>query len=402
MSSPAAKTQARAEEELHLIYGLTRRALACQSNDEFWPILAEELVRFFRCDRVSCFFVDGGQLISQLASGLKEKVIVEMGEGIAGHVAQTQKTYLSDDPYSDPKFSKRFDQLTGYKTQNILCAAFQHEGRAVGVIELFNKPGGFDAWDLRSLEWISPHVGFILDKLSADQKRRELEAQVTQTAKMSTLGFLVGGIIHDINNPLTAIKSSASLAKSIAPKNENLQGSIDIVLEACKRCEGIISGLLAFIRKYDVALGPVSVQEAAASAVKLAEYKARSARVKIVNDIPADLPPALASADQLLQVVLNLIINAVQAMPQGGHVTLEARKEGGKIVLTVTDTGIGMEPETLRKIFQPFFTTKPVGVGTGLGLSICQSMMEKFKGTLSASSDGKGKGSRFTVTLDAA
>src|SRR5207244_382999 len=109
--------------DLSIIFRLTQRALSCQSLEEFWPVLSEELLPHFGCDRLSCFFVEDKTLHSRLATGLKEPIRLSLGEGIAGHVAQTTKTYLSHDPYADPLFSPRYDQLTGYRTQNILCAA---------------------------------------------------------------------------------------------------------------------------------------------------------------------------------------------------------------------------------------------------------------------------------------
>ena len=391
---------ARTENELRFVHDLTKKALGLESLHAFWPILESSLVSFFGCDRATLYLVDKAELRSMFAKGLDNAVVVKLGDGVAGAVGLTPKPIVVNDPYHDERFNRAYDYITHYKTENLACAPFIHENEAVGVVELLNKPGGFTDEDAASMQSFAPHIGFIIAKLMSDQRNRELQARLAQVAKMATLGTLVGGVVHEIGSPLTAMEAAVERLLAGAQPGSELYEKLDSLKVQVIRSHKITRNLLDFARRSEFALEKVSVTKALEATVGLADHQARLNNVALHVVIEPALPDVKAAFDQLQQVFLNLITNALQAMPHGGNLHITAQKEGAKVVVGFKDDGEGIDPMDMGRMFEPFYTTKPKGFGTGLGLSICKDLVERFGGTLEAHSAGKGHGATFTVTLD--
>jgi len=398
MADPAG-TVSRVESELRFIHDLTKRALGLESLTAFWPILESSLVKFFTCDRATLYLVEKTELRSMFAKGLDHAVVVRLGDGVAGSVALSGKPIVVNDPYNDKQFNPAYDRISGYKTQNLACAAFIHENQAVGVVELLNKPGGFSDDDAAAMNAFAPHIGFVIAKLLSDQKNRELQARLAQVAKMATLGTLVGGVVHELGTPLTSMDASVERLLAATPPEHEHHAKLEQLRGQVLRCHRMVRGLLDFARKSEFALDKVSVVKAIESTVALADHQARLNGVAVELRVPADLPEVKAANDQLQQVLLNLITNALQAMQGGGHLVIEARKGEKTVDVSVADDGEGIDPVDMAQMFEPFFTTRPKGFGTGLGLSICKDLVERFGGTLEGRSNGKGHGAVFTIKL---
>ena len=238
-------------------------------------------------------------------------------------------------------------------------------------------------------------------------QRRLQELQLLQAEKMSSIGVLAAGVAHEINNPLTSVAGYAeALLRRLGehgelasdPRLETFPHYLEVIVREAYRCKSIIESLLSFSRKSDGSLGPVDLPRLVGEVLELVRHRARYEEVEILERLPPGLPPLRGDAAGLRQVVLNLTLNALQAVQGPGRVELEARSEGASVVLLVRDTGCGIPPEHLEQIWDPFFTTKGVGQGLGLGLSVTYNIVRRHGGHIRVESR-EGQGTTFTVQL---
>jgi len=225
--------------------------------------------------------------------------------------------------------------------------------------------------------------------------------------KMMSLGRLAASVAHEINNPLAGVLNYIRLmlrafrkGQLPADKHDQFTGYLALVETETDRCSKIVSNLLTFSRKSPVSIGPVSVNEVLQKSIALARHRLELGNVILSTRIADDLPVINADANQIQQCLLNLIFNAVDAMPDGGMLTLSSGREvqSEMVVLQVQDTGCGIREEDIGHIFEPFFTTKQEGYGIGLGLSTTYGIIERHGGSLSVESR-PGQGSTFEIRL---
>jgi two-component system, NtrC family, sensor kinase len=247
---------------------------------------------------------------------------------------------------------------------------------------------------------------FLIEQLESnlhkvEQYQRELQETQTQlvhTEKLASVGQLAAGIAHELNNPLGTILIYSHLLLKEFPEQTTQHEDVRFIVEETTRCKSIVAGLLDFARQREVLAQLTDLNslldDTLASAVKHPVFSA----VRIERHFDPDLPDVLADPNQLREVFWNLTVNAAQAMPQGGTLTIETSRDpdGRSVVLQVTDQGVGISPEGLKKLFTPFYTTKPKG--TGLGLAIAYGIIKMHRGGISVRSD-LGKGTTFRITL---
>ncbi len=230
---------------------------------------------------------------------------------------------------------------------------------------------------------------------------RRQQAQLARAEKMTALGVLVGGIVHEINNPLSTIQGYAQMLAA-APDAEHRRQWIATLLEEADRCRRIVGDLLTFARTKEPTRRPVSPGAIAEKVVGLLGYHARRAGVELVVEGASDCPAVEADADGLVQVLVNLVTNAIHALEEHEgerRVTIRLRAEGDETVaIEVVDTGPGVPPDVQGRVFDPFFTTKPEGKGTGLGLSVVAGIVRDHGGEIGVESS-PGRGATFTVRL---
>lgn len=262
--------------------------------------------------------------------------------------------------------------------------------------------------DLQFLE------GFVLDitrRRRAEQDNARLEARLRQAQKMEALGTLAGGIAHDFNNVLAAISGNAALAVAELPPDSPALTSINEIKRSAVRAADLVRQILAFSRQEHAQRRPIALQTAVAEAIRLLRA-ALPALIEIRSRFAPRLPSVLADATQIHQVIMNLGVNAAQAIGERAGVIefqLDAvtapMKPGHEVAglppgryvrLLVSDNGSGMDQVTIERIYDPFFTTKPVGRGTGLGLSVVHGIMQAHEGAISIDSE-PGKGSTFCL-----
>jgi PAS domain S-box-containing protein len=221
-----------------------------------------------------------------------------------------------------------------------------------------------------------------------------------QSEKLTALGALLAGVAHELNNPLSVVVGYASMLGEF-DMEPAMKSRIEKIHAAAERCARIVRTFLAMARARPPQRGPVALGEVIEGALELAAYGLRSADVAVETDVPEGLPPVEGDGDQLHQVIINLVVNAQQALterPQPRRLSVRARAADGEVVVEVADNGRGMAPEVARRAFEPFFTTKPQGVGTGVGLSVCHGIVAAHGGRIELDT-APGKGARFLVHL---
>jgi PAS domain S-box-containing protein len=255
---------------------------------------------------------------------------------------------------------------------------------------------------------LDPAIGGIVLNSRDITERLELEAQLRHAQKMEAIGQLAGGIAHDLNNILTAITSFSQFAVASLPADSMARSDVEQVEFAAHRAATLTRQLLAFSRQQVLQPQLLSLNDVVRG-METMMTRLIDATIRIELRLDKSLGLVMADPGQIEQVLLNLVINARDAMPDGGVLTIETSDDGGsptsdgaphapRVMLRVSDTGMGMDAETQTRIFEPFFTTKPTGKGTGLGLSTVYGIVSQSHGDVFVKS-ARGHGSTFTVTL---
>jgi PAS domain S-box-containing protein len=236
---------------------------------------------------------------------------------------------------------------------------------------------------------------YTVDDVS-EQVRREEDLQ--RKEHLASIGLLASGIAHEVNTPLTGISSYTQMLLEARSPQDPEYAILRTIEQQTHRAAGIASSLLNFARQADGDYHPIDAGAMAAETMQLFEPHLRGKRIDLRHEIEPRLPAIQGNRGRLQQVLMNLLLNAVDAMPEGGVVSVKASASGDRVRIEVGDTGVGIPPEHLERIYDPFYTTKPRGQGTGLGLSVSYGIVKEHAGTLSAEST-PGEGSRFTISL---
>jgi len=225
---------------------------------------------------------------------------------------------------------------------------------------------------------------------------------LVQTHKLKAIGTLTAGVAHELNNPINNIMLTAAALQDgygELSDDERLDLASDLVSES-ERARDIVRNLLDFAREREVELTPIGVEELIEDTLQLAANQIKLAGVKVQGVLDENLPPLHGDRNQLTQVFLNLVLNALDAMPGGGTLTIAAEESADRrnVLIRFTDTGVGIAEQQLNRIFDPFFTSKKAGRGTGLGLSVSLGIIEQHGGDITLTSE-VGVGTTFTVSL---
>ncbi|MBI2871811.1 MAG: hypothetical protein HYY00_01305 [Chloroflexi bacterium] len=244
-----------------------------------------------------------------------------------------------------------------------------------------------------------------LARLSSQLRARlrdleQAQGQVEQSAKLAAVGQLAAGVAHEANNPLQTIMNLAYLLAQDLDGGPLGQDAWRILQEA-QRATNTLRGLLDLARQARGSPRQVDVNALLSSVASRVRTFHQDAPLDMVTSLDPDLPLVWADEGELRQVFGNLVSNALDAMPQGGSVTITTRRHGANVLVSITDTGVGIPPEALERIFEPLYTTKPPGQGTGLGLAVSQDIVQRCGGNIQATST-PGRGSTFSVTLPVA
>lgn len=235
----------------------------------------------------------------------------------------------------------------------------------------------------------------ILDDVTA---RVRLEEQLQHSEKMASIGLLAAGVAHEVNTPLTGISSYAQMLRREVDATDPKAELLEKIEKQTFRASKIINSLLNFSRSGGIEFEALDVNKLVGDVLSLLEHQLETARVKVRKELAADLPRVRGNENRLQQVFFNLILNARDAMPSGGWLTVATRSDEDTVVVEVSDTGVGIKKEHVKRIYDPFFTTKGLGRGTGLGLSVSYGILQEHGGAIFVES-APGKGTTFQVAL---
>ncbi|MFH1369150.1 MAG: HAMP domain-containing sensor histidine kinase [Elusimicrobiota bacterium] len=231
------------------------------------------------------------------------------------------------------------------------------------------------------------------------QNLHNLQLQIIQMDRMSSIGQLAGGVAHEINNPLTGVLGQAQLLLEKYPQGHPHRPLVERIESAAQRCRRIVRALLDFARDKNYNFYSTDIHKLMLETLDFTKTEMESRKIDLNNHIPVELPQLKISSGHIQQVFLNIISNAIHAMPGGGKLTISAAVSKNFMEIAFTDTGMGIKRENVGHVFDPFFTTKEIGKGTGLGLTISYGIIQRHNGEIIAKSEGEGKGSSFTVRL---
>jgi PAS domain S-box-containing protein len=232
-------------------------------------------------------------------------------------------------------------------------------------------------------------------------ERAQLEEQLLQREKLSSIGLLAAGVAHEVNTPLAGISSYAQMLLQQVSDQDPKHKLLEKIHRQTLRASGIVNNLLNFSRTGDAQFRETDINVVLEDTLQLLEPQLRSANMEVVRHYGQDLPAAYGSASKLQQVFMNLVINARDAMPAGGRLTISTRLVDTSLVVDFRDTGVGIAPENIARIYDPFFTTKEVGQGTGLGLALSYGIIQEHGGRIFVESR-PGEGAHFTIKLPTA
>ena len=292
---------------------------------------------------------------------------------------------------------------TPWRQSAEILVANKRRGR-IDVVYLEERPrlseGPFLEEERHLIDTLAQEISGIVERREVREDMARLEDQVRHSDRLATLGQLAAGVAHELNEPLGAILGFAQLAEKAEGVPEAVRRDLGKIVDACLYSRRIVSKLRLFSRELPPELTETRLNQIIEDALAFIKTPCAKQGVRVVEDLNPGLPRIVADRGQLHQVLVNLLVNAVQAMPDGGVLTVRTRAAEGHVVVVVEDTGVGMSEQVKDKIFLPFFTTKSVEHGTGLGLAVVHGIVTAHGGTIQVDSQ-LGRGSRFELRFPA-
>jgi signal transduction histidine kinase len=423
------EAEARARN-LSLIHEVVERVIGLNDVRQVAQIAAELMARNFDYELAGVALVMGPEKELQIAGiggnaadlaqhGLKYMNAARR-DGIVMRVAATGHSLLVNDVSQDPFYLPIPDWDAGSE----MCVALKDGDQVLGVVDVESRrKNAFSRNDLLVLESLAGILASVISNVEQYQKlqvtvnqlratREELqeriaaqrmaESRLVQAAKLAAVGEMAAGIAHELNNPLTTVSGFTELTLEELPSDSPQHADLELVLREAHRARDVVRRLLDFARQSESVRARSDVNEIVTDVLALVNHLLHTSGIQIFTDLPNGLPWISVDRNQIKQVILNLIHNALHAMPDGGelHITTARRSRDHHDWLTidVTDTGTGISPENLERIFEPFFTTRAKDGGTGLGLSVSYGIVAEHGGFIEAESK-VGKGSVISIWL---
>jgi PAS domain S-box-containing protein len=337
-----------------------------------------------------------------------------LGKGLTEYVIRTGQPLLAT-----PETFKRLEQLgevveIGADSLDWLGVPLKFGSQCFGVLVLqtYEPNIRFGEKEKEILTFVSQHIAAVIEKKRNETERHRLEEQFLQSQKMEAVGRLAGGVAHDFNNLLTVIKGYSDLIQEQLSEGDPMLAEMNEIEKAADRAAALTHQLLAFSRQQVLAPKVLDINNVVAAMEKML-HRLLGEDVELIIQLEPRLGSVKADPSQMEQVIMNLAVNARDAMPHGGRLTIRTSEvdwdptndqphsnagSNSFILLTVSDTGMGMDQETQNRIFEPFFTSKEAGKGTGLGLATVYGIVRQSGGDLSVHSE-PGKGSTFNIYL---
>ncbi len=308
----------------------------------------------------------------------------------------TARITLDGRAYSTPGFRQ-----SGY----VQSAGIVVRGQQRGVVEVAyveERPefaiGAFLKEEEKLIRAVAREVALIVERTESGEEKAKLEQQLIHADRLATIGELAAGVAHELNEPLGSILGFAQLAEKCPGLPVQARNDIRKIENASLYAREVIKKLMVFARQMPAKKTQANLNDIVEEAFIFLEGRCVNGGIEVVPELAASLPEIAADHAQLKQVLVNLVVNAIQAMSDGGTLTVSTREGDSSVTLVVQDTGSGMDETTVEKIFLPFFTTKDVNEGTGLGLAVVHGIVTAHGGTIDVTSQ-QGRGTRFEICL---
>ena len=367
-------------------------------------------------------------LICRQATGHRYELVrgwrLSPGQGIANWVVRHDQSLIVADTRLDPHHYKEIDDLIGLELRSILSVPLRIEGQVIGCLQVTDTtPDRFNATELNLIEAVASTAAVAIENTRQYTRAKDvinqrlgavratkLVEQLQHSQKMEAIGRLAGGIAHDLNNILAVIMGHAGLAIELLPTDHKTRPDIEGIQTAADRAAELTRNLLTFARHRHQIIDPQVLNlNDFIDRLEPSFHRLLGSQIKLMRRMEPHLASIEFDPDQLEEVLVNLIVNAREAMPEGGQLILETAniklappaveaKPGAYVLLAVRDSGQGMSAEVQKHLFEPFFTTKEVGQGKGVALAICYGLVKQSGGHIEVESD-PGQGSTFKLYL---
>ena len=434
LASLADYTRLREEAEgrarnLGVIHEVVQQVVGLTELHEVAELTADLLARYFSYELTGVFIADDeGDLTIGGFGGASQNVVKRAMKsveypligGITGHVFENGAGVLVNDVLQD----ERYLPIRGWQAGSEMCVPIRNATKIFGIIDVESSSrNAFTHNDYIALESLAGILATVIN--SADQYQRlqemiyqlretemelnaRMEAQrlaenrLVQAAKLAAVGEMAAGIAHELNNPLTSVTGFAELVMEDLPQDSPSRPDLDLVIREARRARDVVRRLLDFARQSESARASTSLNKVVEDVVTLTRHLIHTNGVELNLDLQEELPWVSMDENQMKQVLLNFVHNALQAMPSGGFLEIKTaalQKVGREgVMVSVRDNGVGIKPEDQSRIFEPFFTTKADRGGTGLGLSVTYGIISDHGGEIEVISQPE-VGSTFTVWL---
>jgi signal transduction histidine kinase len=399
----------------HAILALTKEMSSVLDLPSLGQTLTEGLVKGIPVVEASLFIVDQRTGEPRCLASAASKAI-ESATTILPHATAlirwfrwTKKTLLVEaSAFRGPGSTELIAAVSELEARGVaLLIPLTLEHDVAAILAIGDKLSGqiFDSADVQLLEVLAGQTAIALRNagLYADLREqmdelKRTQRQLVQSAKLAAVGELASSVAHEINNPLQVILFNAGLLLRQLPDETPARKRLTTVTNEAQRAGKITRDLLDFARRREPRQEPVHLHELITRVLDLFQTKMKDQNIEIDTVLSPGTPPVTGDRDQLMQVLVNLVVNAIDAMPDGGVLTIKTEVDRDEVVVAIRDTGSGMSPSQAARIFEPFFTTKPEGRGTGLGLSVSLGIVRSHGGTIDVESE-PAKGTTMTVRL---
>ena len=353
------------------------------------------------------------ELFIRIARGEKkesvERIKFELGQGISGHVVQTGQPMVIQDVRKEKRFSPKFDRITGFRTRSMICVPLILRGKTIGALQVLNKKSGdlFTQIDVELLTSMSQQIAVAMENAKLYrrlEKRFELNARELKTAqdklilseRLVAMSHLVQGVAHEIRNPVTTIGGFARRIKKILKKDPEVDKYLNVILEESERLESLVRQVHEYSSVLAATLAQDDIRATLHEVVNKFEPIAQQQGVSLVTKIDESLPLTRMASAQIMTALSNIMENALEAMPNGGELVLEAKQRNSQLFIKILDTGHGIRLEYLNSVYDPFFSSKTHGAG--LGLAMVYQIVKNHDGEITIQSQ-EGKGTSVTIQL---
>ncbi len=272
----------------------------------------------------------------------------------------------------------------------------------VKVVYLEKKPeldeGPFLKEERNLIDTLAKQISLVLQRRQSQEEKKRFQEQLRHADRLATIGQLAAGVAHELNEPLVTILGFAQLVEKQAGLPEQTIRDLGKIIDTALHAREIVKKLMLFARQMPPRMLWVNLNAIIGDALSLFESRCAKQNIALVQKTASELPEITADPSQMRQLLVNLVVNAIQAMPAGGVLTVSTSFQENQVLLIVEDNGVGMSEEVRKQLFIPFFTTKDINEGTGLGLPVVHGIVTSHGGTITVESS-LGRGSRFEIRL---